>query len=62
MIRCGTTSFVDAGSYYMDAAAEVYEKSGLRGCLSVSTMDEAGLQESISMKCPAGGKGDRPAL
>ncbi len=49
MIRCGTTSFVDAGSYYMDAAAEVYEKSGLRGCLSVSTMDEAGLQESISM-------------
>ena len=33
----------------MDAAAEVYEKSGLRGCLSVSTMDEAGLQESISM-------------
>ena len=27
MIRCGTTSFVDAGSYYMDAAAEVYEKN-----------------------------------
>lgn len=49
MIRCGTTSFVDAGSYYMDAAAEVYEKSGLRGCLSVSTMDEAGLPESIAM-------------
>ena len=49
MIRCGTTSFVDAGSYYMDAAAEVYEKSGLRGCLSVSTMDEAGFPESISM-------------
>lgn len=49
MIRSGTTSFVDAGSYYMDAAAEVYEKSGLRGCLSASTMDEDGLPESIAM-------------
>lgn len=49
MIRSGTTSFVDAGSYYMDVAAEVYEKSGLRGCLSASTMDEDGLPESIAM-------------
>lgn len=49
MIKSGTTAFVDAGSYYMDAAAEVYEKSGLRGCLSYSTMDEEGLPESIAM-------------
>lgn len=49
MIKSGTTAFVDAGSYYMDAAAEVYEKTGLRGCLSFSTMDEEGLPESIAM-------------
>lgn len=49
MIKSGTTAFIDAGSYYMDAAAEVYESSGLRGCLSCSTMDEEGLPESIAM-------------
>lgn len=27
MMKSGTTAFIDAGSYYMDAAAEVYEKS-----------------------------------
>ena len=47
MIKSGTTAFVDAGSYYMENAAEVYVKSGLRGLLSASTMDEAGLPESI---------------
>lgn len=49
MIKSGTAAFVEAGSYCMDAAAEVYEKSGLRGCLSFSTMDEEGLPESIAM-------------
>ena len=49
MIKSGTTAFVDAGSYFMDEAAAVYEKSGLRGCLSYSTMDEEGLPESIAM-------------
>ena len=49
MIKCGTTAFVDAGSYFMDRAAEVYLKSGLRGMLSCSTMDEPGLPESIAM-------------
>lgn len=47
MIKSGTTAFVDAGSYYMENAAEVYVKSGLRGLLSASTMDEAGLPDSI---------------
>ena len=47
MIRSGTTAFVDAGSYHMEAAAEVYVNSGLRGVLSASTMDETGLPESI---------------
>ena len=48
MIKSGTTAFVDAGSYHMEAAAEVYVQSGLRGVLSASTMDEAGLPESIA--------------
>lgn len=48
MIKSGTTAFVDAGSYYMEAAAEIYKKSGLRGVLSASTMDERGLPESIA--------------
>ncbi len=49
MIKSGTTSFVDAGSYFMDAAAEVYAASGLRGRLTCSTMDEPGLPETIAM-------------
>ncbi len=49
MMKSGTTGFIDAGSYHMDAAAAVYETSGLRGCLSYSTMDEEGLPESIAM-------------
>ena len=49
MIRSGTCGFIDAGSYFMDKAAEEYETSGLRGALSVSTMDEEGLPASIAM-------------
>lgn len=49
MIKSGTTGFIDAGSYFMEDAAAVYEKSGLRGALSYSTMDEEGLPESIAM-------------
>lgn len=49
MIKSGTTAFIDAGSYHMDAAAEVYAETGLRGRLSYSTMDEEGLPESIAM-------------
>lgn len=49
MITSGTTSFMDAGSYYMEEAAEVYAKSGLRGALSYSTMDDDSLPESIRM-------------
>lgn len=49
MIRSGTTGFIDAGSYFMEDAAAVYEYSGLRGALSYSTMDEDGLPESIAM-------------
>lgn len=47
MIRSGMTAFVDAGSYYMESAADVYIKSGLRGLLSASTMDDASLPDSI---------------
>lgn len=49
MIKSGTAAFVDAGSYFMEDAAEVYHESGLRGRLSCSTMDEAGLPKSIAM-------------
>ncbi|MCC8024206.1 MAG: amidohydrolase family protein [Clostridium sp.] len=49
MIKCGTAGFIDAGSYYMEDAARVYETSGLRGALSYSTMDEEGLPPSIAM-------------
>lgn len=49
MIKSGTTGFVDAGSYYMEEAAEVYLQSGMRGALSCSVMDEPGLPESIAM-------------
>ena len=48
MIKSGTTAFIDAGSYFMEAAAQVYVQSGLRGILSASTMDEPGLPASIA--------------
>ncbi len=48
MIRSGTTAFADAGSYHMEAAAEVYAASGLRGLLTASTMDQPGLPASIA--------------
>ena len=48
MIKSGTCAFVDAGSYFMDEAAAVYEQAGLRGVLSVSTMDQPGLPASIA--------------
>lgn len=51
MIKSGTTCFVDAGSYHMAAAAEVYEESGLRGVISASTMDQPGLPASIAQNC-----------
>ena len=38
MIQSGTAGFIDAGSYYMEEAAEVYCESGLRAALSFSTM------------------------
>lgn len=47
MIRAGTTAFVDAGGYFMEAAAQVYADSGLRGVLSASTMDDPDLPDSI---------------
>ena len=49
MIKSGTAGFIDAGSYFMEDAAAVYETSGLRGALSYSPMDEEGLPESIAM-------------
>lgn len=47
MIKSGTTGFVDAGSYYMEQAAQVYVQSGLRGVLSHSAMDQGNFPESI---------------
>lgn len=47
LIDSGTTGFVDAGSYYMEEAGRVYLKSGLRGALSHSTMDQGNFPASI---------------
>ena len=47
MIKNGTTGFIDAGSYYMEEAARVYTKSGLRGAISHSAMDQGNFPESI---------------
>ena len=47
MIKNGTTGFLDAGSYFMEKAAEVYIKSGLRGALSCSAMDQGNFPDSI---------------
>ncbi len=47
MIKAGTTSFVDAGSYYMEEACEEIAKSGVRGALTYSSMDDKTLPESI---------------
>lgn len=49
MIKSGTCGFIDAGGYFMEEAADIYVRSGLRGALSVSTMDEKGLPKSIAM-------------
>lgn len=48
MIKSGTTGFIDAGSYFMEAAAKTYLHSGLRGVLSHSTMDQGNLPPSIA--------------
>lgn len=47
MIKNGTTGFIDAGSYYMEEAARVYAKSGLRGAISHSAMDQGNFPDSI---------------
>lgn len=49
LISSGTTSFIEAGSYFMDEAAKVYQDVGLRGALSFSTMDDQNLPQSIRM-------------
>ena len=47
MIKGGTAGFVESGSYFMEEAAGVYERSGLRGALSCSTMDQGNFPDSI---------------
>ena len=47
MIKGGTAGFVESGSYFMEEAAGVYERSGLRGALSCSTMDQGDFPDSI---------------
>lgn len=47
MIKSGTLGFIDAGSYFMEEACNVYEKSGLIGAVTASTMDDPSLPESV---------------
>ena len=55
MIRCGTTSFVDAGGKFADAFADVYEQAGLRGRLSVMTNDNPHAPDSLRAPSPKEG-------
>lgn len=47
MIKSGTTSFVDAGSYHMESACEEILKAGMRAGVTYSTMDDMTLPETI---------------
>ncbi len=47
MIKSGTTSFIDAGSYFMDIACEEIVKSGMRAGVTCSSMDDETLPSSI---------------
>ena len=47
MIKAGTTSFVDAGSYHMDSACREILKSGMRGAVTYSSMVDSSLPKSI---------------
>lgn len=47
MIKVGTTSFIDAGSYYMDSACKEIIKSGMRAAVTYSSMDDETLPSSI---------------
>lgn len=47
MISCGATGFVDAGGKYPEIYADVYQKAGLRGRLSVMTNDNPFCPESL---------------
>lgn len=47
MIKAGTTSFVDAGSYHMDSACREIFKSGMRGAVTYSSMVDSSLPKSI---------------
>lgn len=47
MIKAGTTSFVDAGSYHMDSACKEIAKSGVRGAVTYSSMIDSSLPETI---------------
>lgn len=55
MIRSGTTSFVDAGGKYPEVFADVYEKAGMRGRLSVMTNDNPFAPETLRAPSPKEG-------
>ena len=47
MIKAGTTSFVDAGSYHMDSACKEIFKIGMRGAVTYSAMVDNSLPKTI---------------
>lgn len=55
MISSGTTSFIDAGGKYPEAFAEIYERSGLKGYLTVMTNDSPNAPESLRAVSPEEG-------
>lgn len=50
MIRCGTTSFVDAGGPHVEAAAREYLAAGMRGALTWQTTDGAGVPPTLRVE------------
>lgn len=47
MIKSGTTSFIDAGSYHMNSACEEIFKSGMRCAVTYSSMIDESLPKNI---------------
>ncbi len=50
MIRCGTTSFLDAGGPHIEAAAEEYLAMGMRGALSWQTTDGPKVPDTLRVE------------
>lgn len=52
MIKSGVTTFLESGGQYVDAMVEAVDKTGIRGCLAKSVMDNGdGLPKAWQKTC-----------